>query len=69
MSKLVQFEYFFSALAVFLSGILARDLQRFQFEYIIGFLVVFFSAAGSFAFNDYFNFEADKKNQRLDRAR
>jgi geranylgeranylglycerol-phosphate geranylgeranyltransferase len=65
---LVRFEYsFFSALAVFLSGILAGDLQSFQVEYIIGFLVVFFSAAGSFAFNDYFDFEADKKNQRLDR--
>lgn len=66
--KLVRFDYsFFSALGVILSGFLAGDLRGFQVEYVIAFLIVLFSAIGSFSLNDYFDFEVDKKNKRLDR--
>ena len=66
--KLVRFDYsFFSALGVFLSGFLAGDLQGFQAEYVIAFLIVLFSAMGSFSLNDYFDYEIDKKNKRPDR--
>jgi len=57
----------FSAFAVFLSGLLAGDLWGFQSEYLLAFLIVFLSAVGSFAFNDYYDFEVDKRNDRLDR--
>lgn len=67
-SKLVRLDYsLFGALGVFLSGFLARDLQGFQSEYLVAFLIVFFSAVGSFAFNDYQDYQVDKKNQRFDR--
>ena len=33
----------------------------------MAFLVVFFAAIGSFAFNDYCDFDVDKRNNRLDR--
>jgi geranylgeranylglycerol-phosphate geranylgeranyltransferase len=46
---------------------LAGDLYGFQLEYLVAFLVVFLSAVGSFAFNDYFDFEVDKRNDRYDR--
>ena len=57
----------FSGLAVFLSGLLAGDFYGFQPEYLVAFFIVFFSAIGSFAFNDYYDFEIDRKNNRSDR--
>ncbi len=66
--KLVRLDYsLFGSLTVFLSGFLVGNIQSFQFEYLIAFLIVFFSAVGSFAFNDYFDFEIDKRNKRIDR--
>ena len=66
--RLIRLDYsFFSALGIVLSGLLAGDLVGFQLEYLTAFFVVFFSAIGSFAFNDYFDFAADKVNQRFDR--
>jgi len=67
-SKLIRFEYsIFSASGVLISGLLAGDLRGFQPEYGVVFLIVFFCAAGSFAFNDYYDFEVDKRNGRHDR--
>ena len=57
----------FSGTGVFLSGLLAGDLYGLQLEYMVAFLVVFFAAIGSFAFNDYCDFDVDKRNSRLDR--
>jgi geranylgeranylglycerol-phosphate geranylgeranyltransferase len=64
----VRLEYsVFSGLAVFLSGVLAGDLTGFQLEYLTAFFVVLFSAVGAFAFNDYCDYEVDKRNVRSDR--
>ncbi|MHA1199603.1 MAG: UbiA family prenyltransferase [Candidatus Heimdallarchaeaceae archaeon] len=57
----------FATIGLFVSGILAEDLTGFQWEYLIAFLIIFFSVAGSFAINDYFDSEIDKENQRKDR--
>ena len=66
--KLIRLEYsLFGTFGVFLSGLLAGDLHGLQLEYLVAFLIVFLSAAGAFAFNDYYDFEADKRNNRLDR--
>jgi len=66
--KLVRIEYsLFSALGVIVAGLLASDLVGWQTEYGIAFLIVFFCAFGCFAFNDYYDYEADKKNGRYDR--
>ncbi len=67
-SKLIRLDNsLFSAFAVFLSGVYAGDLRGFQWEYLIAFSIVFLSAVGAFAFNDYYDFEVDKKNRRHDR--
>lgn len=66
--RLIRLDYsLFSGLGVFLSGLLAGDLFEFQPEYLVAFLIVFLSAVGSFAFNDYCDFEVDKRNDRYDR--
>ncbi len=66
--KLIRLDYsLFGASGVFLSGLLAGDLYGFQWEYLAAFFVVFLSAVGSFAFNDYFDFEVDRRNRRYDR--
>lgn len=66
--KLIRIDYsLFGASGVFLSGLLAGDLHGFQREYSMAFFVVFLSAVGSFAFNDYYDFEVDKRNRRHDR--
>jgi geranylgeranylglycerol-phosphate geranylgeranyltransferase len=66
--KLVRIEYsFFSALGVVLSGLLSGDLNGFQPEYLLAFSVVLFSAFGSFALNDYYDFDVDLRNRRVDR--
>lgn len=66
--KLIRIDYsLFSALGVVLAGLLAGDLEGFQSEYVFAFLIVLFTAVGAFALNDYYDFEADKRNCRLDR--
>jgi len=66
--KLIRLEYsIFSAAGVLISGILAGDLTGFQTEFIIAFLIVFFTAVGAFALNDYYDYETDKTNERYDR--
>jgi geranylgeranylglycerol-phosphate geranylgeranyltransferase len=66
--KLIRLDYsLFAALNVLLSGVLAGDLHGFQPEYLVAFLIVFLTAAGSFAFNDYHDFEVDRRNGRYDR--
>jgi len=66
--KLIRVEIcLFATIGLFVSGILAEDLTGFQWEFLIAFLIIFFSAAGSFAINDYFDFEIDRENQRKDR--
>jgi geranylgeranylglycerol-phosphate geranylgeranyltransferase len=57
----------FGCIGLFVSGLLAEDLKGFQIEYILAFLIVFISAAGAFAINDYYDYELDKSNNRLDR--
>lgn len=57
----------FGCIGLFVSGILAEDLTGFQIEYLIAFFIIFISAAGAFAINDYYDFEIDKKNKRADR--
>lgn len=67
-SKLIRLDNsLFGAFAVLLSGLYAGDLRGFQFEYLVAFLIVFLSAAGSFAINDYCDLEVDKRNNRHDR--
>lgn len=66
--KLIRLDYsLFSGTGVLLSGLLAGDLRGFQSEYFVAFFIVFLSAVGSFAFNDYYDFQVDKKNRRYDR--
>lgn len=66
--KLIRLDYsLFSAFGVFLSGLLTGDLHGFQTEYLLSFFIVFLSAGGAFAFNDYYDFEVDKRNDRYDR--
>jgi geranylgeranylglycerol-phosphate geranylgeranyltransferase len=66
--KLVRLDIsLFSSFGIILSGLLSGDLRSFQTEYLLAFLIVFLVAIGSFALNDYFDLEADKKNKRLDR--
>ena len=66
--KLIRVEIcLFATIGLFVSGILAEDLTGFQWEFLIAFLIIFFSAAGSLAINDYFDFEIDRENQRKDR--
>ena len=57
----------FGCIGLLVSGILAGDLKTFQIEYFVAFLIVFISAAGAFAINDYSDYELDKSNNRLDR--
>lgn len=66
--KLIRFGVsLFGCIGLFVSGILAEDLKGFQKEYIFAFFIVFISASGAFAINDYYDFEVDKINNRKDR--
>jgi geranylgeranylglycerol-phosphate geranylgeranyltransferase len=66
--RLIRIEYsLFSALGVIIAGFLADDIAGFQWEYVFAYLVVFFCAAGSFAFNDYYDLKTDRSNNRTDR--
>jgi len=57
----------FIALGIFLPGLLVRGLTGFRLEQLLAFFVVFFSAAGAFALDDYCDFEVDNENNRSDR--
>jgi len=57
----------FGCIGLIVSGVIAGDLIDFQVEYLLAFFIVLISASGSFAINDYFDFELDKKNNRRDR--
>jgi len=57
----------FGCIGLFVSGFLAGDLTSFQIEYFLAFLIVLISGAGAFAINDFFDYELDKSNNRLDR--
>lgn len=57
----------FAGLNVLLAGLLADDLQSFQMEYVMAFLIVFLTGVTSFAFNDYHDYEVDRRNDRYDR--
>ncbi|GAG91545.1 unnamed protein product [marine sediment metagenome] len=66
--KLIRIELcLFGSIGFFVSGILAGDLIEVQFEYLVGFLIIFITEAGAFAINDYIDFELDKSNKRSDR--
>jgi geranylgeranylglycerol-phosphate geranylgeranyltransferase len=67
-TQLVRIEYsILSTSGIIVSGIISRDLHGMQIEYIIAFLIVFFTAIASFALNDYYDLEIDTKNKRIDR--
>jgi geranylgeranylglycerol-phosphate geranylgeranyltransferase len=67
-AQLVRIEYsLFSASGIFISGVISRDLQGMQIEYLIAFLILFLTAMASFALNDYYDLEIDTKNKRVDR--
>lgn len=55
------------AFGVILSGLYVGDLRGFRLEYLVAFFIVFLSAIGSYAFNDYCDLEVDKRNNRYDR--
>ena len=57
----------FGCISLIISGILAGDLKALQTEYLLAILIVFITAAGSFAINDYYDYEIDKSNKRSDR--
>ncbi|MFQ5821663.1 MAG: UbiA family prenyltransferase [Candidatus Heimdallarchaeota archaeon] len=66
--KLIRIDHsLYTALGVLLSGVLAGDLHGFQLEYLIAFYIVFLYSIGNYAFNDYYDFELDKRNARYDR--
>ncbi|MCK4286220.1 MAG: UbiA family prenyltransferase [Candidatus Lokiarchaeota archaeon] len=66
--KLIRFEVsLFGCIGLFISGVLAEDLVGFQVEYLVAFFIVFISASGAFALNDYYDYEVDKTNNRRDR--
>ena len=63
-AQLVRIEYsLFSASGIFISGVISRDLQGIQIEYLIVFVILFFTAMASFALNDYYDLEIDTKNK------
>ena len=66
--KLIRFGVsLFGCISLFISGFIAEDLVGIQVEYLVAFFIVFISASGAFAINDYFDYEVDKTNNRMDR--
>lgn len=57
----------FGCISLIISGILAGDLRDLQTEYFLAILIVFITAAGAFAINDYLDYEIDISNNRSDR--
>ena len=67
-SKLIRLDRALSAaFGVIFSGLIVQDLVGFQWEYVVAFFIVLFSAFANFGFNDYCDFETDRLNRRLDR--
>ncbi len=54
-------------IAVIVGFIISAKGFFFNEKIIFSFLTAFFLEAGTFALNDYFDYEVDKKNNRLDR--
>lgn len=66
--SLVRLEYsLFSGIGVVIAGVLAGDLTGLHVEYVVAFAVIVLAACGTFAVNDYYDFEADVLNRRRDR--
>ncbi|MHA2280386.1 MAG: UbiA family prenyltransferase [Promethearchaeota archaeon] len=66
--KLIRFGIsLFGCIGLFVSGIIAEDLFGFQIEYLLAFFIVFIASSGSFAINDYYDFDVDTANNRKDR--
>jgi len=66
--KLIRFgASLLGCIGLIVSGFLAGDLTSFQIEYLLAFFIVFISAAGAFAINDYYDYELDRSNNRTDR--
>ncbi|MFW6150311.1 MAG: UbiA family prenyltransferase [Chloroflexota bacterium] len=66
--SLVRLEYsLFSGTGVVVAGVLAGDLTGLHVEYVVAFAVIVLAACGTFAVNDYYDFEADVLNRRRDR--
>ena len=57
----------FASSAVIVSGILSRDLTGLQIDYVIGVVVILVLSMATFAINDYYDYKADKTNNRVDR--
>ena len=67
-TKLIRLGYsLFAAFGVILSGFYSGDLHGFQIEYLLAYLIAFLSAVGTYALNDYFDYELDKSNTKHDR--
>jgi len=66
--QLVRADYsLFGATGILVSGVLSGDLKELQPEYLVAYLIAFLTAVGSFAFNDYRDYEIDRLNERTDR--
>jgi len=66
--QLTRIEYsVFAAVAVVIAGFLAEDFVGSGSAYYFGFLVILFATMGTFAFNDYYDAQADNLNNRSDR--
>ncbi len=55
------------ASALIVSGVLSGDLTGLQPEYLVGIAAAFALAMATFAINDYYDYEADKVNERPDK--
>jgi geranylgeranylglycerol-phosphate geranylgeranyltransferase len=66
--RLIRIERAISAMSgVVLTGIIVKDLNSFQWNYVIACLVVFFSALANFVLNDIHDVHIDRLNKRNDR--
>ena len=55
------------AAGLIVSGILSGDLAGLQPEYVVGFIIAFLIASGSFAINDFYDVKIDALNGKQDR--
>jgi len=53
-------------IAIFIGALIAGDVPELG-KYVFAFLTALFLEMGTFALNDYFDYEVDKKNRRMDR--
>jgi len=52
--------------AIFIGAMIAGSMPEVE-KYVFAFLTALFLEMGTFALNDYFDYEVDKKNRRMDR--